>query len=154
MTPKQRIMVALKLQEPDKVPFADWTDPGIGKELTRAMGYDSLDDAQFHAKMGMDAICYVEDDYIAPQFCKKIIDEKGAAHLLGEGLIKNEKDLGKIFVLNNPDQPGYLDKAKRYVNRFGSSDLAIFAAMRTGMMNTLFSMGLMEFSMALYKNVK
>jgi uroporphyrinogen decarboxylase len=154
MTPRQRIMAALNLQEPDKVPFADWTDPGIRGELTRAMGYDSLDDAQFHTKMGMDAICYAEDDYMAPQFCKKIIDEQGAAHLLGEGLIKSEKDFEEIFVLTDPNKPGYFNKAKRYVDRFGNSDLAIFAGMRTGMMNTIFSMGLMEFSTALYGNVK
>lgn len=154
MTPRQRIMAALSLQEPDKVPFADWTDPGIRNELTRAMGYASLDDAQFHAKMGMDAICYVEDDYIAPQFCKKIIDEHGAAHLQGEGLIKNEKDFEEIFVLTDPGQPGYFDKAKRYVDRFGKGDLAIFGGMRTGMMNTIFSMGLVAFSMALYRNLK
>jgi hypothetical protein len=47
------------------VPFADWTDPGIRQKLVRALGYESLDDAQFHAKMGMDAICYGEDDYIS-----------------------------------------------------------------------------------------
>jgi hypothetical protein len=154
MTPKQRIMAALNLEEPDKVPFADWTDPGIRQRLTRALGHESLDDAQFHAKMGMDAICYVEDDYIAPQFCKKLYDEQGGAHLQGEGLIKTEKDFNEIFKLNDPRQPGYFEKAKRYVDRFGDSGLAIFAGMRTGMMNTIFSMGLVEFSMALYKNVK
>ena len=65
MTPRQRIMAALNLEEPVKVPFADWTDPGIRQKLVRALGYESLDDAQFHAKMGMDAICYGEDDYIS-----------------------------------------------------------------------------------------
>lgn len=156
MTPKQRIMAALALKEPDKVPFADWIDPGPGirDKLTAALGHESLDDARFYGEMGMDAICYVDDDYLAPQFCKKIYDEKGGAHLQGEGLIKNEADFEKIFTLNNPDQPGYFDKAKRYVDRYGNSGLAIFGAMRTGMMNTIFSMGFMEFSMALYRNVK
>jgi hypothetical protein len=154
MTPKQRIMAALNLQEPDKVPFADWTDPGIRQKLVRTLGYESLDDAQFHAKMGMDAICYVEDNYIAPQFCKKLFDEHGVAHLQGEGLITNEKEYNEVFILTDPNQAGYFDKAKRYVDRFGGSDLAIFAAMRPGMMNTIFSMGLMGFSMALYGNVK
>ena len=35
MTPKQRIMAALDLQEPDKVPFADWTDPGMRQKLVK-----------------------------------------------------------------------------------------------------------------------
>jgi hypothetical protein len=62
------------------VPFADWTDPGIRQKLVKALGYASLDDAQFHAKMGMDAICYGEDDHMAPQFCKKLFDEQGGKH--------------------------------------------------------------------------
>ncbi len=154
MTSKQRIMAALNLQEPDKVPFADWTDPGIRQKLVEALGYESLDDAQFHAKMGMDAICYAEDDYLAPQFCKKIFDEHGVAHLQGEGLITNEKEYNEFFILSDPKQADFFDKAKRYVDRYGDSDLAIFAGMRTGMMNTIFSMGLVGFSYALYKNVK
>lgn len=154
MTPKQRIMAALNLQEPDKVPFADWTDPGIRQKLVRALGYESLDDAQFHAKMGMDAICYAEDEYMAPQFCKKLFDEQGVAHLQGKGLVTNEKEYNENFILTDPNQTGYFDKAKQYVDRFGGSDLAIFAGMRTGMMNTIFSMGLVEFSYALYDNVK
>jgi hypothetical protein len=126
MTPKQRIMAALNLQEPDKVPFADWTDPGIRQKLVRTLGYESLDDAQFHAKMGMDAICYVEDDYIAPQFCKKLFDEHGVAHLQGEGLITNEKQYNEVFILTDPNQAGYFDKAKRYGDRlclWGNIDL-------------------------------
>jgi hypothetical protein len=29
MTPKQRFMKTLNLEEPDQVPFADWVDPGF-----------------------------------------------------------------------------------------------------------------------------
>ena len=152
MTPKQRVMAVLNLEMPDKVPFADWIDPGIRKTLAAHFGDVNMDDATFHKNLGADAICYVESDYIAPQFCKTLIDDQGVEHLQSEGLIKSEKDLG-LFILPDVTKPGYFDKAKRYMDRYGNSGLAIFAGLRTGMMNTIFAMGLVEFSMALYKNM-
>ena len=38
MTPKQRVMAVLDLKVPDKVPFADWIDPGIRKILAAHFG--------------------------------------------------------------------------------------------------------------------
>ena len=152
MTPKQRVMAVLNLEMPDKVPFADWIDPGIRKTLAAHFGDVNMDDATFHKNLGADAICYVESDYIAPQFCKTLIDDQGVEHLQSEGLIKSENDLG-LFLLPDVTKPGYFDKAKRYMDRYGNSGLAIFASLRTGMMNTIFAMGLVEFSMALYKNI-
>lgn len=151
MTSRQRVMAVLNLEEPDKVPFADWIDPGIRKKLTERLGYETLPDDEFHIKMGMDAICYAGEEYIAPQFCKKIIDENGVAHLQSEGFIKTDTDLDK-FILPDVDAPGYFDKAKAYMDKYGNSDLAVFASLRTGMMNTIFSMGLADFSYALYDN--
>lgn len=152
MLSKQRVMAVLNLEVPDRVPFADWIDPGIRKTLSAHFGNPNMDDAEFHKCLGADAICYAESDYIAPQFCKKLIDENGVEHLQSEGLIKTEKDIDQ-FILPDVTAPGYFDKAKRYMDRYGDSGLAIFGSMRSGMMNTIFSMGLLEFSMALYKNL-
>jgi len=152
MTPRQRVMAVLNLEIPDKVPFADWIDPGIRKTLAAHFGNENMDDAQFHKRLGADAICYMESDYLAPQFCKKLIDEKGVEHLQSEGLIKTQKDMGK-FILPDLTAPGYFDKAKQYLDQYGDSGLAIFGSMRTGMMNTIFSMGLVEFSIALFENI-
>ena len=152
MTPRQRVMAVLNLEIPDKVPFADWIDPGIRKTLAAHFGDINMDDVQFHKRLGADAICYMESDYLAPQFCKKLIDEKGVEHLQSEGLIKTQKDMGK-FILPDVTAPGYFDKAKQYMDQYGDSGLAIFGSMRTGMMNTIFSMGLVEFSIALFENI-
>lgn len=151
MKPKQRILTALSLGTPDRVPFTDWIDPGIRRKLTTTLGYDELDDVQFHQEMGMDAICYCEAKYLSPAFCKMVYDD-GVAHLQGEGLIKSAKDLDR-FILPDLDEPGYFDHAKRYIDRYGKSDLAIYGSLRTGMMNTIFSMGLVDFSYALFDNV-
>ena len=153
MTPRQRVMAALNLETPDRVPFMDWIDPGIRQKLTKRMGFKELDDAQFHLEMGMDAICYANPKYIAPQFCEMIYDDQGVAHLQGDGLIKTEKDMDK-FILPDIDEPGYFDEANAYIDRYGDRGLAIFGSLRTGMMNTIFSMGMMGFSAALFQNVK
>jgi len=145
-------MAVLNLEEPDKVPFADWIDPGIRKILAATFGDENMGDVDFHKRLGADAICYVDGDYIAPQFCEKLIDDKGVEHLQSEGLIKTPDDMHK-FLLPDVTAPGYFDKAKRYMDACGKSDLAVFGSMRSGMMNTIFSMGLMDFSMALFKNL-
>lgn len=152
MTPKQRVMAVLNLEEPDKVPFADWIDPGMKKTLASHFGNENMDEAEFHNKLGADAICFAESDYLAPQFCKKLFDEKGVAHLQSEGLIITEQDMDK-FILPDTTAPGFFDKAKRYIDQYGDSDLAISGSLRSGMMNTIYSMGLVEFSKALYNNM-
>lgn len=70
-----------------------------------------------------------------------------------EGLIKTEKDLDKI-VFPDPNDGCFYDDAKCFIDRYGDSDLALFAGFRTGMISTIFSMGMMGFSMALYDNRK
>jgi len=60
MTPKQKVMAVLNLEVPDKVPFADWIDPGMRKTLAVHFGNENMDDVQFHKALGADAICYDE----------------------------------------------------------------------------------------------
>lgn len=146
-------MAALNLETPDKVPFTDWIDAGIREKLVKQLGFDTLEDDEFHHRLGMDAICFCDAKYLAPAFCKKIYDDQGVAHLQGEGLIKTRQDLDK-FILPDVDAPDFFDDAKRYIDRYGNSDLAIFGSLRTGMMNTIFSMGLVDFSMALFNDRK
>ena len=153
MTPRERILTALELKEPDRLPFADWIDEEAKTKLMKVMGEESLDDAEFAKRLGMDALCFYSDFYLAPQFCKKIIDKNGREHLLGEGLIQHENDLDKM-VLPDLKKENYFDEAQQYMDRFGNQDLAIFCGLRSGMMNTIFSMGWEDFSMALYDNVK
>ncbi len=149
MTSRQRILAALNLHEPDRVPFADWIDPGIRRALARALGDETMDEGRFAQALGADALCFADESCMAPQFCKKIVDDKGAEHLQGEGFIQSRRDLDKL-VLPALDTPGHFDAARRYLDRYGSGDLAIWCSLRTGMMNTIFSIGLEAFSMALY----
>ena len=144
-------MAALRLEEPDKIPFMDWIKPGIRDEIITRMGHDpaQMDLADFADLVGMDGISM--DEYCPPFFCETIVDSEGAEHLQGEGLIKTEADLDKM-VFPDPKAPGFFDPAKRFIDQYGKRDLALFAGFRTGMLNTMFSMGMMGFSMALHQN--
>lgn len=152
MTSRDRILAALACQEPDRVPYADWIDPQPRRALAALLGDPEMDDVRFAKLLGMDALCYADPSVVAPQFCRKIIDDQGVEHLQSEGLIKTEADMDK-FILPDLSAPGYFDQAKRYVDENGRADVAIWCSMRTGMMNTVFSMGLMDFSRALFTNV-
>lgn len=149
MTSRERVLAALHLKEPDRVPFADWVDPGIRKRLASSLGDPEMDDADFAVALGADALCFAHDSCMAPQFCKKIVDDQGAEHLQGEGFIQSRRDLHKL-VLPDLDAPEHFDPARRYLDRYANRDLAIWCSLRTGMMNTIFSIGLEPFSMALY----
>ena len=153
MTSRERVMAALRLEEPDKIPFIDWVKPGIRDEIIRRRGGnpDTCDLADFARLAGMDGISM--DDYCPPFFCETIVGSDGAEHLQGEGLIKTGADLDKM-VFPDPGAPGFFDTAKRFIDDYGNSDLALFAGFRTGMLNTMFSMGMMGFSMALHQNRK
>ena len=150
MTPKERVMAALRLEEPDRIPFIDWVLPKLRAEIiARKGGNPDMDQAEFAKLIGMDAISM--EGYCAPYFCETIVDSDGVEHLQGEGLIRTEADLDKM-VFTDPKSPGFFDEAKRFIDAYGDSGLALFAGFRTGMLNTLFSMGMMGFSNALHKN--
>jgi uroporphyrinogen decarboxylase len=125
------------------------------------MGTEEIDEARFAKKIGMDAICFT--DYSTPIFCKspsgdenapKAYGMTGETEFIGEGLIRSEKDLDKI-VLPDPHDQSFYDPAKRFMERYHDSDLAIYAGLRPfGMFNTIYSMPMMDFAVALRDNIE
>jgi hypothetical protein len=55
MNSRERIMTALALKEPDRVPFMDFVDTSIKRKI---MGTSEIDEADFAKKIGMDAIYF------------------------------------------------------------------------------------------------
>jgi uroporphyrinogen decarboxylase len=158
MTPRERILTALALKQPDKVPFADYIDDDFKESI---VGHPVSNEADFAKEIGMDAIYFAE--YMTPVFCKdehgnepmsglKSGSDGGGVHFLGEGLIRTEDDLAKIQ-LPNPNDDSFYDLANRFVDRYSNDELAIYAYIRPfGLFNVMFSMPMMDFSMALYDN--
>jgi uroporphyrinogen decarboxylase len=158
MNSRERVLKALNLQEPDQVPFMDFVDTVVKKKI---MGSAEIDEAALAKKIGMDAIYFV--DYSMPIFCKshsagdnspKAYGLTGETEFIGEGLIRTEKDLDKI-VLPDPRSASFYDPAKRFMDKYHHSDLAIYAGLRPfGMFNTIYSMPMMDFAVALYENIQ
>ena len=158
MNSRERVMAALHLKEPDRVPFADSVDTIVKRKI---MGTEEIDEAEFAKKIGMDAIYFA--DYATPLFCKshygnedgaKAYGMTGETEFIGEGLIRSEKDLDKI-VLPDPHDESYYDPAKRFMEQYQDSNLATYAGLRPfGMFNTIYSMPMMDFADALYENIQ
>jgi uroporphyrinogen decarboxylase len=152
MTPRQRILTALEVKEPDRVPFADWIDPGIRKEICLAFGAEDFDDAEFAERIGFDAIDFHGFYDWFPIADVTVLDERGYLQYTGKGLIKSENDLSQMDFPDPHDDRTY-EKAKGFVDHYGKKDLALYAGLRSGMMGTIFSLGWEGFSDALYDNI-
>jgi uroporphyrinogen decarboxylase len=125
------------------------------------MGTAEIDEAELAKKIGMDAIYFA--DYTTPLFCtghsKETPDPKafgmtGETEFIGEGLIRTEKDLDKI-VLPDPHDESFYDPAKQFMEKYHDKNLAIYAGLRPfGMFNTIYSMPMMDFAVALHENIE
>ena len=124
MNSRERVLAALQLKEPDRVPFMDFVDTIVKQKI---MGTEKIDEAEFAKKIGMDAIYFV--DYCTPLFCKshsgdenmpKAYGMTGETEFIGEGLIRTDKDLNKI-VLPNPHDDSFYDPFRQVLDAAGVS---------------------------------
>lgn len=157
MNSRERILAVLNGEKPDRIPFADFIDEPMKPLLMKEFGWnkETFDEADLAKTIGMDAIYFL--DYCAPVFGEAHGNNDGTVsedEVLGDGIIKTEKDLGKM-IFPDPKDPSFYDPAKRFIEKYGDSGLALYAGMRPMIMfNTIFSMGMMDFSIALYENRK
>lgn len=156
MNSRERVLAALNLEQPDRVPFVDCVDHGIRQRL---MGRNDFDEIDLARKLNMDGIYFGE--FCAPLFTKPHTrasagattsdSEGGWGNYIGEGIIRTEDDLTKI-VLPDPRDESFYDPAKKFIDRYGHSDLAIYSIVRPfGLFNILYSMPMTDFAKALYK---
>lgn len=144
MNSRARVLAALNLQQPDRVPFVDSIDRKIAQKILGKEDFTQIEVAQ---KLHMDAM-YIED-YLPPLYAiRQEID--GMSEVVG-GMIKTDKDL-EIMNLPDPDDPKFYDPVKRFVEAYKDSGYALFAKVRLGAAPTLLSMGFDGFAFALYDN--
>ena len=144
MNSRERVMTALHLKEPDRVPFIDYTEQ---KMRTLLMGREDFTDFEFVKAIGFDAINI--NDFVSPVFCKKK-HLKGQDYIV-DGLIKSNKDLD-LMEFPDPDDPSLYEPAKRYIEEHKDRGIAIFAVMRFGISGVNYSMGIEGMSYAIYEN--
>ncbi len=144
MNSRDRILKALNLEEPDRVPFADYMEDKMRAIL---MGRDDFTDIDFARAMGLDAINI--NHFVAPVFCnRKVVD--GHDYIL-DGLIKNDQDLD-LMVFPDPDRDLPYDEAQRAIEANQEAGLATYAICRFGISGVNYSMGIEALSYAIYEN--
>jgi uroporphyrinogen decarboxylase len=140
VTSRERVLTALKGDKPDKVPFFD----NVNRQARcMIMGREDFSDMDFVREMHFDALDYYG---FTPPFAAEM---KGGAVL--RGLIHNRDDLLNLKLPQIDDR--YLSGGREFVDRYGSSDLALFFRTRFGPSFVVQSMGLEQFSYALYDDI-
>jgi hypothetical protein len=159
MTPRERILCALNLEEPDRVPYCESTiDPVVAAQLLDlepprelpeiATFRRSVDeDKALSGLLHRDNICY---RLTAPIFAEKLKGKDGRI-FYGKGLIRSERDL-ELLDFPNPYDDSLYAEAEEYARK--KEEFALIFSTRLGISPTYLSMGMEEFSYALYDNPK
>ncbi len=159
MTSRERVLAALRRQEPDRVP---WCELGVDRALAqKLMGWPqtptqglaaavrnpyTLEESRAIAnRLGLDSISYI---LRAPTYAQTQTGVDGRS-FQGDGLIKTEADL-KMVKLPDPHDDELYAEAEEFVK--GKGDYALAFVTRIGMLQTVLSLGMEGFATALYDN--
>ncbi|MGA2958729.1 MAG: uroporphyrinogen decarboxylase family protein [Thermodesulfobacteriota bacterium] len=159
MTSRERVMAALKREEPDRVPFCELAvDRSLAERLmgwpvSGAAAVGSITTNLYTVKetkalatfLGCDCISYL---LRAPTYAQVLVGKEGRA-FAGEGMIKTEADLERIQ-LPDPRKDDFYREAEHFAKNKG--DFALTFVTRMGMLQTILSMGMENFSLSLYTN--
>ena len=158
MTSRERVVTALRCEEPDRVPSVEI---GIDRALAEhLMGWGDADsqamnlEENFYTaqealaladRLGLDSLSYVKR---APVFAEKLPGQDGRL-FYGEGQIREMADLDKLS-LPDPNDDSLYEDAERFVENKG--ERAACFVTRIGIFPTMLSMGMERFSVALFEN--
>ncbi len=158
MTSRERVLAALRCEQPDRVPYCEL---GIDRALAqRLMGWGepisqaasletnpyTVDEAKaIAARLKLDNIYYV---LRAPVYARREPGKDGRL-FYGEGMIKTEADLALLRLPDPYDDALYAEAAAFACQK---GDYAVWFVTRIGIFSTMLSMGLENFSVALYEN--
>lgn len=151
MTSRERVLAALKRQEPDRVP---WVESYIHDELASAIVGRPVK-APPGARIAPEVFDLLPLDNITynlrpPDYAKRSFS--AGQDFVGDGTIKTWEHL-KNLKLPDPDDPKLYEPASDYLKKYKGNRAAI-ANCRLGVSNTYLSMGLTTFSLALYDDLK
>ncbi len=158
MNSQQRVLIALRGEQPDRVPFCELViDRSLARQL---MGWDevdkptSMETTPYTVEEAKAVASFLKIDNIsyilrAPIYCQKGIGKDGRV-FYGEGSIKTEADLS-LLTLPDPHADELYVEAEEFVRRKG--DFSAWFITRVGISPTMLSMGTTNFSFALYDNL-
>jgi hypothetical protein len=157
MTPKERILCALNLEEPDRVPYCEATiDPVVaakllGREPPRELVEVGTVRRPVEEDKALSQLLHRDNitcRLTAPIFAEKLRGKDGRI-FFGKGLIKSEKDL-ELMDFPDPNDDSLYAEAEEYVRK--KDEFALIFSTRLGISPTYLSMGMEEFFYALCEN--
>ena len=156
MNSRERVMTALRGQEPDRVPYCElgidsalaqqlmgWGEPDSQAASLEANPYSVAEAHAIADELALDNICYV---LRAPVYAERVPGEDGRL-FYGEGQIRTWDDLPLLTLPDPHDDALYADAAP-FVAQKG--ERAAWLVTRIGIFPTMLSMGIEHFSLALY----
>ena len=163
MTPRERVLAALRREIPDRVP---WIEGTIGNGIASAVCGEpinvdwSVAPVGFHRERGADLAeeqkkvnrvfgkDSVQFSAFAPIFAHKMTkSDDGSPVLVGDGMIGSREDFARLFKLPPPDDSGLVESAREFIAHKG--DYCAAVCIRLGIGSTLLSIGMEAFSYAM-----
>ena len=156
MTSRERVLAALRRKEPDRVPYCElgvdralaqrlmgWGAPASQATNLEANAYTVEEAKALAAHLHLDNVSYV---LRAPVYAHKLAGQDGRL-FYGEGMIRTEADLSLLRLPDPHDDALYVE-AERFVRNAG--EYSTWFVTRIGIFPTMLSLGLENFSLALY----
>lgn len=163
MTPRERVLAALRREEVDQVPWiegivengiasavcgepinVDWS---VAPDGFSAMPGDQLAEEQkkVNRVLGKANLQFCA---FAPIFCHRMEKaDDGSPVLVGDGTIKSRDDFDKTFKLPSPTDGDFVENARKFIAH--KDEYCACACIRLGIGATLLSMGLEAFAYAM-----
>lgn len=168
MTPRERVLTALRCEEPDRVPFLESVvdepvalallglprpdhqvqgELGTGEEavfrgsLLGTERYAALDLVETLDLDGLGAYLFLRHEGIQ--------EEVDGHYMVHGGGIKSRADLDRIQ-LPDPDDPALYEPYRRFIGRYRDTDRALFCFLNLGSDPVILGMGFETFALALY----
>jgi len=159
MTSRERVLCALNLKEPDRVPYCESNiDPVVAaKLLNLEQPKEIADGSYFFRSVEVEKALsrLLHRDNISCRMIPPLFAEKGSGkdgrQFYGKGLIQGDKDLA-LLELPDPYDDDLYKEAEDYVKNKG--EYALACRTRLGIAPTYLSMGFEGFYYAIYDNPK
>ncbi|MFA6108801.1 MAG: uroporphyrinogen decarboxylase family protein [Candidatus Latescibacterota bacterium] len=158
MTSRERVLAALRCEEPDRVPYCElgidralarqlmgWGDKGTEAANLESNPYRPSELIAIADRLGLDNLYAV---LRAPVYAEKHPGQDGRL-FYGDGLLRGREDLG-LIQLPDPEQDGLYAEAAALTAAKG--DRAAWFVTRAGIFPTMLGIGAERFGVALYED--
>jgi uroporphyrinogen decarboxylase len=159
MDSKERVLAALKLKQPDRVPWVESSVHNtLAEKLLKRSDFEKATVTQIFAVPGARippavlevlALDNLNFSVAPPRFVKSQSVE--GMDMIVDGLIKSEADLAKV-VLPDPESDEFYLAARDFISRYRGTGKAMGITTRFGVSSTYLSMGISHFGVMLYEN--